>query len=104
MREPEDAFDDVAAQLDLDLKLGKDDRSAKTALGVLPGRSHSGPPIGILGSVPPDDDGSHPTVLWVLRCLEVGSAAAYNRLVKDLEDLTAKTQQDEHVYLDTSSM
>ena len=79
-----------------DLKLGKDDRSAKTALGVLPGRSHSGPSIGILGSVPPDDDGSHPTVLWVLRCLEVGSAAAYNRLVKDLEDLTAKTQQDEH--------
>ena len=44
----------------------------------------------------PDDDGSHPTVQWVLRCLEVGSAAAYNRLVKELEDLTAKTQDDEH--------
>ena len=32
---------------------------------------------------------------WVLRCLEVGSAAAYNRLVKELEELTTKTQTDE---------
>jgi hypothetical protein len=77
-------------------KLIKDDRSEKTALGVLPGRSHSGTSIGILGSVKPDDDGSHPTVQWVLRCLEVGSAAAYGRVVKDLENLTTKTQQDEH--------
>jgi hypothetical protein len=46
--------------------------------------------------VKPDDDGSHPTVKWVLKCLEVGSAAAYNRLVKDLEDLTTRTQKDEH--------
>jgi hypothetical protein len=82
-------------QIDGDFKLLKDDRSEKTCLGVLPGRSHSGTTIGILGSVKPDDDGSHPTVQWVLRCLEVGSAAAYNRLVKDLEDLTAKTQKDE---------
>ena len=33
----------------------------------------------------------------MLKCLEVGSAAAYNRLVKDLEDLTTRTQKDEHV-------
>ena len=79
------------------LKLIKDSRSEKTALGILPGRSHSGATLGILGSVKPDDDGSHPTVQWVLRCLEVGSAAAYSRLVKDLADLTAKTQEDEHV-------
>ena len=83
-------------QADGHFKLIKDDRSERTALGVLPGRSHSGTDIGILGSVKPDDDGSHPTVKWVLKCLEVGSAAAYNRLVKDLEDLTAKTQKDEH--------
>lgn len=82
-------------QTDGDLLLSKDDRSAKTALGVLPGRSHSGTDFGILGSVKADDDGSHPTVKWVLRCLGVGSAAAYNRLVKDLEDLTAKTQKKE---------
>jgi len=79
-----------------DFKLIKDDRSERTALGVLPGRSHSGADIGIIGSVKPDDDGSHPTVKWVLKCLEVGSAAAYNRLVKDLEDLTTRTQKDEH--------
>jgi hypothetical protein len=79
------------------LKLSKDDRTAKTALGVLPGRSHSGPTIGILGSAKPDDDGSHPTVQWVLRCLEVGSATTYNRLIKDLEDLTAETQTAERV-------
>jgi hypothetical protein len=78
------------------LKLIKDSRSEKTALGVLPGCSHSGAALGILGSVKPDDDGSHPTVQWVLRCLEVESAAAYGRLVKNLADLTAKTQQDEH--------
>jgi len=82
-------------QVDGAFKLIKDDRSEKTALGVLPGRSHSGATIGILGSVKPEDDGSHPTVEWVLRCLEVGSAAAYNRLVKDLEDLTTETQKDE---------
>jgi len=31
----------------------------------------------------------------VLRCLGVESAAAYSRLVKDLEKLTARTQEDE---------
>ena len=78
------------------LKMLKDDRAARTALGVLPGRSHSGDKIGILGSVRADDDGSHPTVKWTLRCLEVASAAAYNRLVKELDKLTAQTQRDEH--------
>ena len=88
-------------QADRDLKMNKDERAAKTALGVLPGRSHSGETIGILGSVNPDDDGLHPTVQWVLRCLEVGSATAYNRLVKELENLTAKTQQDEKIETET---
>lgn len=74
----------------------KDDRAARTAIGVLPGRSHSGGKIGILGSVKADDDGSHPTVKWTLRCLEVASAADYNQLVKKLDDLTVETQHDEH--------
>ena len=34
---------------------------------------------------------------WVLRCLDVSSDAAYTRLVKDLDDLTAKTQKDERI-------
>lgn len=84
-------------QTDGDLALSKEDRCKKTALGVLPGRAHSGSNIGILASARADDDGTHPTVRWVLRCLEVGSAAAYARLVKDLDDLTAKTQADEHI-------
>jgi hypothetical protein len=82
-------------QTDSKLSLNKDNRTAKTALGVLPGRSHSGTTMGILASVTADDDGTHPTVQWVLRCLEVGSATAYNRLVKELADLTTKTQTDE---------
>jgi hypothetical protein len=78
------------------LKMIKDDRTARTAIGVLPGRSHSGDKIGILGSVKADDDGTHPTVKWTLACLQVSSAAAYNRLVKELDELTAQTQTDEH--------
>lgn len=83
-------------QTDGDLALNKDQRAAKTAFGVLPGRAHSGTAIGILASVDADDDGSHPTVRWVLRCLEVGSATAYRRLVKQLEEVTVETQEDEH--------
>jgi len=83
-------------QTDGDLELKKDVRSARMAFGVLPGRSHSGTSIGILASAKADDDGSHPTVRWVLRCLEVSGPAAYGRLVRELESLTIKTQQDEH--------
>jgi hypothetical protein len=79
------------------LRMFKDERTEKTALGVLPGRSHSGSDIGILRSVKADDGGSHPTVKWILHCLEVGSATAYNRLARDLEALTAKTQEDERI-------
>jgi hypothetical protein len=71
------------------LRLIKDERTMRSGLGVLPGRSHAGTDIGILGSVNPDDDGSHPTVKWVLRCLQIASAAAYNRLAGELDRLTA---------------
>ena len=77
-------------------KLRKEDRSAKCAFGVLPGLAHSGEVIGILGSVRADDNGSHPTVEWVLRCLGVGSASAYARVTRELQDLTEKIQRDEH--------
>ncbi|MDA1185709.1 MAG: phospholipase [Acidobacteria bacterium] len=79
------------------LRISKEDRSATTALGVLPGLSHSGTDIGILGSVDAEDDRSHPTVHWVLRCMEVGSVTAYRRVVREMKDLTANTQQDERV-------
>lgn len=76
-------------------KLNKDDRSPKTVLAVLPGRSHSGDKIGILKSVKADDDGSHPTVDWVLKCLVIGSQTAYNHLVAEASTLTAETQANE---------
>jgi hypothetical protein len=82
-------------QQDGAFRLIKEDRSAKFAFGVLPGRAHSGKEIGILSSVQSDDDGSHPTVRWVLRCLEVASATAYTRLVRELQNLTEETQQNE---------
>jgi hypothetical protein len=80
-----------------DFKLLKDERTPKFGLGVLPGRSHSGTDIGILRSVAANDDGTHPTVEWTLKCLGVSSIASYNRLVDDLDKLTAKTQENERV-------
>lgn len=82
-------------QTDGGLALRKDERAARTAMGVLPGRSHSGQAMGILASARPDDDGSHPTVRWVLRCLDVGSATTYRRVLKELADLTDSTQASE---------
>lgn len=77
------------------LQLIKENQVGKTALGVLPGLAHSGGEKGILKSVSPNDDGSHPTVKWTLACLGVGSATAYVKVVKQLAGLTAKTQADE---------
>jgi len=67
----------------------------KFAFGVLPGRSHSGEDMGIMRSVKPDDDGSHPTVRWVLRCLTIDSAESYTDLLQELNGLTDNTQVNE---------
>ncbi|HEX5219286.1 MAG TPA: phospholipase [Verrucomicrobiae bacterium] len=72
-------------------------RSRPMALGVLPGRSHSGENIGIIRSVTLNNAGQHPTAQWVLECLKVGSRAAYHRLAKQLERVTAETQVQEHI-------
>jgi hypothetical protein len=77
-----------------DIKLSKQGQSPTTALGVLPGLSHSGKDMGIMGSVAADD-GSHPTVAAVLQCLDVSSATSYRACMKALDALTAKTQADE---------
>jgi hypothetical protein len=82
-------------QRDEGFEVRKEGRSAKMALGVLAGLSHSGEQMGILASVKVDDDGSHTTLDWVLRCLSVNSAASYNALVKTLDELTADTQERE---------
>ena len=66
----------------------------KTALAVLPERSHSGATKGILRSV--KMTGDHPTVSAILKCLTVDDADDYANVVKDFETLTKKTQEDEH--------
>jgi hypothetical protein len=82
------------------LVLKKKTRTARTAFGILPGRSHSGEKIGILRSVPaedPDPAHPHPTVEWVLKCLAVTDGAGYNQVCDQLESLTALTQSQERV-------
>ena len=82
-------------QKDGAFNLKKIDRTAKTALGVLPGRSHSGKDIGILTSVRSNDKGTHPTLQWVLRCLTVSDADSYNTVATQLDALTSQTQESE---------
>lgn len=83
-------------QQDGGFALAKVGRTRTVALGVLPGRSHSGEDMGIMGSVEAADDGSHPTVAWLIRCLGVRSAKAYKALAGQLDALTVKTQKQEN--------
>ena len=78
-----------------DLVVEKVKRTVRTAWGVVPRRSHSGDDMGIIRSVKLDNAANHPTAQWVLRCLGVNSTAGYNRVMKELDDLTAKIQADE---------
>lgn len=84
-------------QTDGTFKLKKEDHSQKTVFGILPGLSHSGEDIGILRSVRASDDGSHPTLAGILRCLQVDTASTYNRIIKEFDTITAKTQKDERI-------
>ena len=71
-------------------------RSKTVAFGILPGLSHSGKSMGIIRSVTMANAATHPAALWVLRCLQVKSHAAYNTLAKELEHLSNETQRNEH--------
>lgn len=82
-------------QTDDGIQLSREARTKPTVLGVLPGLAHSGDRIGIMRSVKDDDDGQHPTLHWLLRCLQVGTHAEYNALSTELAALTRKTQADE---------
>jgi hypothetical protein len=72
-------------------------RSARCALGVLPGLSHSGDEMGIIRSIKINNAARHPTVKWVLRCLAVKSRADYGKLCDQLDELTAETQRTERI-------
>jgi hypothetical protein len=65
------------------------------AFGILPGLAHSGDDIGIMRSVKAQDDGTHPTLYWVMQCLKVKSDVEYSQLCKDLQQLTHDTQVSE---------
>ncbi|EHL30832.1 phospholipase PlaB [Legionella drancourtii] len=71
-------------------------RTQPMAFGVLPGRSHSGKNIGIIRSVTMANAATHPTTIWVLRCLQVKNRDTYNTLAKELEKMTQETQKNEH--------
>jgi len=62
----------------------------------VPGRSHSGEEMGIIRSIKVANGATHPTAQWVLRCLQVTSRTAYNKLADDLDTLTDQTQKAEH--------
>jgi len=72
-------------------------RGAETVLAVLPGLAHSGERRGILRSVQADDDGSHPTVAAVRRCLAVRGSRAYAAARRGFAILTDRTQRAERV-------
>lgn len=78
-----------------DFEISKEGRMQKCALGVLPGLAHSGETKGILRSVTAASTLDHPTLRWTLRCLAVGSVAAYRKVSGELEKLTATTQEAE---------
>lgn len=71
-------------------------RARPMALGVLPGCAHSGKNIGIIRSVTMANAATHPTAIWVLRCLQVKTRDTYNTLAKELDKMTKETQKNEH--------
>lgn len=40
---------------------------------------------------------THPTAIWVLRCLQVKNSSSYNALANDLKRLTEETQKNERI-------
>jgi hypothetical protein len=71
-------------------------RAQPMAFGVLPGCAHSGRNIGIIRSVTMANAATHPTALWILRCLQVKTRASYTALAKELTQVTEDTQKKEH--------
>jgi hypothetical protein len=72
-------------------------RTHPMAFGVLPGCAHSGKTMGIIRSITMANAATHPTALWVLRCLQVKNRESYTALSKELDRITAETQKNEHI-------
>lgn len=67
-------------------------RTKPMAFGVLPGLSHSGKNMGIIRSVTMANAATHPTAIWVMRCLLVKNRNSYTALANELDKLTKETQ------------
>lgn len=80
-----------------DLEVDFSKRRLRCAVGVLPGLAHSGEDMGVITSVKMANADQHPTVKWLLRCLDVKSAADYEQISDALDELTADTQKAERV-------
>lgn len=81
------------------LVVSKMTRARPMAFGVLPGCSHSGKNMGIIRSITMANAATHPTAIWVLKCLQVKTRDAYNILAKELNKMTEETQKNEHIEL-----
>lgn len=81
------------------LVVAKMTRAQPMAFGVLPGCSHSGKKMGIIRSVTLANAATHPTAIWVLRCLQVRNRDSYNTLAKELDKITKETQKNESIEL-----
>ena len=68
------------------------------ALGVVPGASHSGKKMGIMGSVL-SKQSSKPQVAEILKCLTVDSENSYASRREALAGVTATTQSGKHRYV-----
>ncbi|MBL7480114.1 phospholipase PlaB [Legionella bononiensis] len=79
------------------LVVAKMTRTQRMAFGVLPGCSHIGKHMGIIRSITMANAATHPTAIWVMRCLQVKSRESYNTLAKELDKLTEETQNNEHI-------
>lgn len=75
-------------------------RSKRTALGILPGLSHSGTDMGIMGSVKAGAAGSHPTAKWLKLCLSVRTAEQYATVADELDVVSRETQRAERLQVE----
>jgi len=78
------------------LVAGRAARAPTTAFKIVPGRAHSGADIGIMRSVRAGE-AEHPTVTAVLRCLQVGTPAAYRDLTAAFTTENDVVQREEQV-------
>ena len=77
---------------------GEIKRPDPVPLGVIPGASHSGRQMGIMGSVLSPEAKDRPQVDEILKCLKVKDFNEYKAREKALEEMNLETQKKTHRY------